>query len=194
MYFTYSIYKSVMSGMSSRLRSLITNNRWTKIWIDHHSDCYDWLFFHFCCSWEQKSYILFMGYWTKWVSQPFSTVFSKCQTWQSYGMIFQNTCWDCFALLCRPAVPNLLFLGTSFMEDNFSTDWGGRWFQDVHFDYIPRDALILFILQQLHLSSSGIKSQRLGTPELRDVSYGRSAFSVCCQLSTQLVPSPCLNV
>ena len=55
------------------------------------------------------------------------------------------------------------------MEDNFSTDWGGRWFQDVHFDYIPCDALILFVLQQLHLSSSDSRSRRLGTLQVRAI-------------------------
>ena len=50
------------------------------------------------------------------------------------------------------------------VEDNFSTDWGGGWSRDVQFDYIHCDTVILLVLQQLHLSSSDIRSQRLGTP------------------------------
>ena len=61
--------------------------------------------------------------------------------------------------------------GTSFVDDNFSTDlsWSGGWFWEdsstLHLLY----TLFLLLLHQLHFQSSGIGSQRLGTPELNDI-------------------------
>ena len=61
--------------------------------------------------------------------------------------------------------------GTGFVEDSFSTDQGGGWFQDdsnaLHLLYITL-TLFLLLLHHLHLRSSGIRSWRLGTPALED--------------------------
>ena len=54
------------------------------------------------------------------------------------------------------------------MEDNFSTDWElGGWFQDDSRTLHLLWTLFLLLLHQLHLRSSDIRSQRLGTPALR---------------------------
>ena len=55
------------------------------------------------------------------------------------------------------------------MEDNFSMDqgvWG--WFQDYSNTLHLLCTLFLLLLHQLHLRSSGIRSQRLGIPVLHD--------------------------
>ena len=55
------------------------------------------------------------------------------------------------------------------MEDNFSTDGSGYWFGDgsnaLHL--LCSLVLLLLLLHQLHLRSSGIRSRRLGTPALK---------------------------
>ena len=51
------------------------------------------------------------------------------------------------------------------MEDSFSTDWGwGGWFEDDSSVLHLLCTLFLFLLYQLHLRPSGIRSRRLGTP------------------------------
>ena len=61
--------------------------------------------------------------------------------------------------------PTFLAPGTGFMEEGFSTDWGGGWFQD------NSSALHLLctslLLHKLYLRLSGIRAQMLGTPGLR---------------------------
>ena len=60
--------------------------------------------------------------------------------------------------------------GTSFMEDNFSMDWGrGWWLQDDSSTLCLPCTLFLSSLHQLYLRSSGIRSQRLGTPAVMDI-------------------------
>ena len=61
--------------------------------------------------------------------------------------------------------------GTSFAEDSFSTDlsWSGGWFLDDSSTLHLLCTLFLLLLHQLHFRSSGIGSQRLGTPELNDI-------------------------
>ena len=57
------------------------------------------------------------------------------------------------------------------MEDNFSTDhrvWG--WFQDDSSALHLLCTSFLSLLCQLHLRPSGIRSQRLGSPELQNTS------------------------
>ena len=52
------------------------------------------------------------------------------------------------------------------MEDNFPTDWGWRgWFGDDSNALHLLCTLLLLLLHQPYLSSSGIRSQRLGTPD-----------------------------
>ena len=60
------------------------------------------------------------------------------------------------------------------MEGSFSTDWGvgSRWSVELFLDGSSAlhllCTLFLLLLHQLHLGSSGIRSQRLGTPDLID--------------------------
>ena len=79
--------------------------------------------------------------------------------------------------------PTFLASGTNFVEDNFSTDQGrgGGWFQDASRALHLLCTLFLLLSHQCHLRESGIRSQRLGTPALKDTalgSTGRLAFEV----------------
>ena len=60
--------------------------------------------------------------------------------------------------------------GTSFLEDNFSTDWGlgEGWFWDDSSALHLLCTLFILFLHQLHHSSSVIWSQRLILPAIRD--------------------------
>ena len=65
--------------------------------------------------------------------------------------------------------PTSLAPGTSFMEDNFSTDQGwrsGLGMIQVHYIYCALLLLHLLLLHRLHLRLSGIRSLRWGTPNL----------------------------
>ena len=62
-------------------------------------------------------------------------------------------------------------VGTSFAEDNFSTDSRGEgWFQDGSNALHLLRTIFLLLLHQLHLRSSGIRSWRLGAPTLEPAS------------------------
>ena len=67
--------------------------------------------------------------------------------------------------------PSLAFLepGASLVEDNFFHKLGGRgWFGDDSSTlHLLFTLLLLILLHQLHLRSLGVRSQRLGTPDLR---------------------------
>ena len=66
--------------------------------------------------------------------------------------------------------PTFLAPGSGLVEDNFSTDQGGDmrgWFWDDSNALHLLCTLFLLPLHQLHLRSSGIGSQRLGTPVLK---------------------------
>ena len=65
-------------------------------------------------------------------------------------------------------VPNLWAPGISFMEDNFFIDWSRKeeWFGDNLSILHVLWTLFLLLLHQFHLSLSGTRSQRLGTPAL----------------------------
>ena len=82
----------------------------------------------------------------------------------------------------KTVVPNLLAPGTSFVEDNFSTDRarGEGWFQGDSSTWHLLCILFLLLLNQLHLRSSGIRSQRLGTPALEN----RQIWPQCRHLQT----------
>ena len=83
--------------------------------------------------------------------------------------------WHLSAYVLRQQCPTFLAPGTSFTEDNFSMedsgigDEGGHggmvsgWFSALHL----LCTLFLLLLHQLHLRSSGIRSQRLRTPVLK---------------------------
>ena len=60
--------------------------------------------------------------------------------------------------------PTSLALGTGFLKDNFLTDWG--WCGDDSSALPLLCTLFLLLFYQLLLRSSGIWSQRLGTPGL----------------------------
>ena len=79
--------------------------------------------------------------------------------------------------------PTFLASGTNFVEDNFSMGQGrGRgWFQDASSASLLLCTLFLLLSHHLHLRESGIRSQRLGTPTLKDTalgSTGRLAFEI----------------
>ena len=65
-----------------------------------------------------------------------------------------------------PAVSSCLAPGTSFVEDSFSMDWERGWFGDDSSVSHLLCTLFLLLLHQVHLRSSGIRFQRLETPDL----------------------------
>ena len=75
--------------------------------------------------------------------------------------------------------PNFLAPGISSVEDSFSMDWVRGWFQDNSSVLHLMCPLFLLLLYQLHLTSSGIRSWRLGTPVLECVrGYNTSEMQV----------------
>ena len=65
--------------------------------------------------------------------------------------------------------PTFLVSGSSFMQDNFSTDWGCKgWFQDDLSALHLLCTLFLLLLCQLHLRASDIRSRRFKPPVLND--------------------------
>ena len=64
--------------------------------------------------------------------------------------------------------PASLAPGTSFMEDNFSTDQGEGWLWDGSNALHLLCTLFLLVWHYLHLRSPGIRSRRLGAPALLD--------------------------
>ena len=64
--------------------------------------------------------------------------------------------------------PTFLAPGTSFMDENFSTERGQGWFRDGFSTLHLLCTLFLSSLDQLQLRSSGIRSQRLDTPGVSD--------------------------
>ena len=63
--------------------------------------------------------------------------------------------------------PIFLAPGTGFIEESFSMDWGRRdSFRVIQMHYIFLCTLFLLLLHQLHLRSSGIRFQKVGTPGL----------------------------
>ena len=67
--------------------------------------------------------------------------------------------------------PTFLALGTSFMEDSFpQTGLGGWFWGDVNALHLLCTLFIL-LLHQLHPRSSGIRSQRLGIPDVWDFRF-----------------------
>ena len=78
--------------------------------------------------------------------------------------------------------PIFLAPGTSFVEDTFSTDWGG--IVSGRFKSITSlCTLFLLLLHPLHLKSPVLRSQRLGTPALgieRSPEPGTSWVTITC--------------
>ena len=81
--------------------------------------------------------------------------------------------------LSRSKVINLLGWRTGFMEDNVSMDLGVGMVQDDSSTLQVLCALFLLILHQLHLRSSGIRSQTLGTPDSDHAYKGFLLSSKC---------------
>ena len=77
--------------------------------------------------------------------------------------------------ILRQWSPMFLAPGTSFVEDNFPIDQGGVEFQGDSRTWHLLCTLFLLLLHQLHLRTPGIRSQRLGTPELRHLPSLKSA-------------------
>ena len=90
----------------------------------------------------------------------------------SYKRIFLI---NCYTAPLKEWSPTFSAPGTGFVEDNFSRDhcglWG--WFQDDSSTLNLLCTLFLLLLNQLHLRSSGIRSQRLGTPDLYTMTFWR---------------------
>ena len=64
--------------------------------------------------------------------------------------------------------PNFLAAGMGFVEDNFSMDQWGGWFGDDSRVLHLLCTLFLLLLHELHLKSSGLRSQRLGAHGIGD--------------------------
>ena len=93
-------------------------------------------------------------------------------------------------LLFKTVVPNLLGNRGQFQftKDSFSTDWdvvGGKQFGDDSSALCLLCTLFLLLLHQLYLRSSGIRSQRLGTPGLKDVTFFLYILHCWCSLVLQ---------
>ena len=68
--------------------------------------------------------------------------------------------------------PTLFAPGIGFLEDNFSME--GGWFWDGSRVFHLLCTLFLLLLHQLHLRSSGIRSQSLGTAGVNGTVRGRN--------------------
>ena len=73
----------------------------------------------------------------------------------------------CSVLSLKQQSPTFLAPETSFVEDNFSTDGMGWFGNDSSVLHVLHTVFPL--LHELQLRSSGIRSQRLGTPALQDL-------------------------
>ena len=94
--------------------------------------------------------------------------------------------------------PVSLAPGTSFLHDNFSTDRGQEWFQDdsTSLHLLCTLVLLLLLIHQLHLRSSGIRSRRLETPELErkesESEVAQSCLTLCDPMNCSL-PGPSIH-
>ena len=77
-----------------------------------------------------------------------------------------HVCTHTDSLLHRAMVPSLLGNRDHFYRREFFCGWRGGWFRDDSSALHLLCTSFLFLLHQLHLRSSGIKSWRLGTPAL----------------------------
>ena len=69
-------------------------------------------------------------------------------------------------IIFKQAVPNLFGTRDQFLVDNFSMNLLGVWFWDDSSALHLLCSLFLLLFYQLHLRSAGIRSWRLGTPDL----------------------------
>ena len=84
--------------------------------------------------------------------------------WSYYQTNWIGKNIECHEKQCSPA---FLAPGTSCVEDNFSTDGGGgRLCDDSSTLHLP-GTLFLLLIHRLHLRSSGIRSWRLETPDVK---------------------------
>ena len=106
----------------------------------------------------------------------------KTNTWfyipkDSKSLLMVSTFLGCFESSQFHTVISLMFHrvkqwspnfapGTGFMEDNFPMD-GGGWFQNDSSVFYLSCTLFLLLSHQFHLRSSGIRSWRLGTPDIK---------------------------
>ena len=88
-----------------------------------------------------------------------------------------------FKYILNQGSPSFLALGTGFMEEDIFQAWsrGGGWFQDdskpLHLLHLLCTLIVLLLLLYLlYLRSSGIRSWRLGTPDLNDFSVDSSGI------------------
>ena len=106
-----------------------------------------------------------------WQSFGQRDVPAQLAPWHMPGMVLDGGThlhsWHLLRALKQQPL-NLLALGASFMEGDFSTDQGrgnGFWTTQAHF----LCTLFPFLLYLLHLRPSGIRSWKLGTPALRQL-------------------------
>ena len=102
----------------------------------------------------------------KWNFRALMTWFDERMMWNFLLKFGDTNIKSSSSKHFRAAVPNFLAPGTSFMEDNSSTDWRQGWFQDDSSTLYLLCTSFLLLLCQLHLRSSGIRSWRLGTVAL----------------------------
>ena len=76
------------------------------------------------------------------------------------------------------AVPKLHDTRISFLEENVSDGRGGGWFQDDSSVLCLLCTLFQLLLYQLHLGSSGIRSQRLGVLYILPPDVGSKVVSL----------------
>ena len=100
------------------------------------------------------------------LATPWTTAY---QAPPSMGFPGKSTGVGCHRLLhiLRQRSPMFLAPGTSFVEDNFPMAQGGVEFQDDSRTCHLLCSLFLLLLHQVHLIIPGIRSRRLGPPELR---------------------------
>ena len=80
----------------------------------------------------------------------------------TWVLCFQDCSYSQLILNSLPEPGSPTFFGTRdqlALEGNFSTNWGGGWFQD---DSRTLLWTLFLLLDQLHITSSGIHCQRLG--------------------------------
>ena len=77
--------------------------------------------------------------------------------------------------LLKQRPPTFLASGTGFLKHNFLKDLGvGLWFQNDSSSLHLLCSLFLLLLHELHLKSSGLRSRRLGAPEIGDNEKSRT--------------------
>ena len=94
--------------------------------------------------------------------------FPECSLHTSHKLVIDNL---------EQQSSTFLAPGPSFVKDSYFMDGQRGWFQDDSSTLTFIGHLISLLLHQLHLRSSGIRSRRLGTPDLESWLDSGSFFS-----------------